>query len=155
MKKPSALAAMCALLASTPAYSMTCTSNPAQFDFMQTSAQVFYFGTEDKVRGIYEKLRQQVGDPRNHARTTLFFADDGLQRLSRSYCESHTCTGMDVIKGLQHCSAAGKEKPGTLCRPLAAIYEGNVYCLLAPGLDTYSNEKPFVNFNPYGDGGEW
>ena len=157
MKKISALAVIGSLLASTSAYSMTCISNPQHFDFMKTSAQVFYYGKEDKVRGIYEKLKQHIGDPSRHGRTTLFFAQGDLQHVVSSYCEGEKCTGMDILKSLQNCSASSVEGPGPakICHPLAAVYDGKVYCMLAPGLDNYSNQKPFVNFNPYGDGGKW
>ena len=157
MKKISSLLTICSLLTSTSAYSLTCISNPAQFDFMQTSAQVFYYGKEQAVRDVYETLKQQIGDPSIHARTTLFLVKGDLQQVERAYCEDEKCTGMDVLKSLQQCSTSNAQKagPAEICRPLAAVYKGKVYCMLAPGLDNYSSHKPFVNFNPYGDGGKW
>lgn len=157
MKKISSLLTICSLLASTSAYSMTCISNPAHFDFMQTSAQVFYYGKEEAVRNVYEKLKEQIGDPNSHARTTLFLVKGDLQQVERAYCKAEKCTGMDVMKNLQQCAAPNGQGAGPteICRPLAAVYKGKVYCMLAPGLDNYSSQKPFVNFNPYGDGGKW
>ena len=136
---------------------MTCISNPTHFDFMQTSAQVFYYGREDRVREIYEKLKQEIVDPSSHGRTTLYLVKGDLQQVVSSYCEAEKCTGMDILKNLGQCSADGAQAsaPAKICRPLAAVYKGTVYCMLAPGLDNYSSQKPFVNFNPYGDGGKW
>ncbi|QEI06764.1 hypothetical protein FXN63_13680 [Pigmentiphaga aceris] len=149
-----AVAMLCASLATPSAFAMSCISDINQFDFIKTSPQQFYYGTEEKVRNIYDKWATEVKDPARFDRTTIFLAKGDLQHLFTAYCKDEKCTGMDFMKGLQNCSANGPPSQDPICRPVAVVYNKKAYCLLAPGLDNYSSQKPYREFVPFSKPGQ-
>lgn len=134
------------------ALSASCITDASKFDFMITSGQIFYFGKEEEVRRIYTQLEEHIENPTIYGQTKLFYAQGGFKRLFTSNCAEKKCTGMDILEGLQNCSSEAPDASSkNVCHPLAAVYDGKVYCLLAPALDNYSSVKPFQPFNPYGE----
>lgn len=136
------------MVAHAPAVAAECVTNPRHFDFVNTSAQIFYFGTEQDVRGIYGKLEDELDSSGIPAEATVYYAKGRFNNIVKSSCVGEKCTGSDILNGLQNCSS-GPPSPDNTCYPLAAAYKGKLYCMLAPGLDGYGAEKPFKDFNPY------
>jgi hypothetical protein len=137
-----------AVLIQSPARAASCIIDPKKFDFISSTPQVFHAGSEEQVRSVYGLLQKRLGNLQDQESATLFYTTGSFSRISTSGCEEEKCSGMDVMLGLQACSAEAPDNP-EICYPLAATYEGALYCLLAPGLDNYNARKPFSEFNPY------
>jgi len=129
-------------------YALSCVTDPEKFDFTDDSAQLFHSGTEDQVRKSYGVLREVVKDPSQYGRTTIFYATNKYENITSSYCQADKCNGMDILKGLQDCSHNGRNASDA-CFPLAIVYKGNLYCLLQPSLENYTNKKEFSTLDPF------
>jgi hypothetical protein len=136
------------VLIQSPARAASCIIDPKQFDFISSSPQLFYAGSEKQVRSIYDLLQKRLGDLSDQESAKLFYTTGSFSRISTSGCEGEKCSGMDIMLGLQACTAEAANSP-EICYPLAAIYKGKLYCLLAPALDNYDEQRPFSEFNPY------
>lgn len=150
MRKIISISLAFVIFSHAPSLATSCIIDPKKFDFLATSGQIFYFGTEQKVKEIYEKLAKEIATPENYGQTTIFYAQGDFQRLFTSICTDDKCKGSDILRGLQNCSSsvAGSSQQN-LCYPLAVVYSGRVYCLLAPALDNYTGKKDYKPFNPY------
>lgn len=126
----------------------SCVLDPHKFDFMDGSAQVFRSGSEEQIKQVYGVLKDVVKDPSKYGASTIFYATNNYHSITSSLCEKNKCSGLDILKGLQNCSANGREKADA-CYPLAVVYNDKLYCILQPSLDNYTGKKPVSMLNPF------
>jgi hypothetical protein len=75
----------------------------------------------------------------------VFYVTRDFSHFTQSECSGDKCRGMDILIGMQQC-AADPGSNGTVCTPIAAVYQSRVYCLLEPSLEEFDFDNPFRPF---------
>lgn|SRR5690606_25127401 len=130
------------LIVTNVARAESCVSDKNDFDFMATSPTKFHFGKIESVKSAYGNFIDYIGDPGVIGGSSIYYITSDFASFSHAYCEDTKCTGLDILNGLNYCSMYSNKG----CYPLAAIYNGKLYCLLDPSPKYYHSSGPF---NPF------
>lgn len=137
--------ALATALASSSGWAPSCVTDRSEFDFMSTSPTTFSSGSRKDVSEAYRKLVEEIGDPANYEKPTLFFVSRDFTHFTQKECAADQCRGLEILTGIQQC-AAESESGGEACLPIAAVHQSRAYCLLEPSLDEFDADDPFHPF---------
>tara|TARA_B100000378_G_C18045824_1_gene411950 strand:+ start:1269 stop:1796 length:528 start_codon:yes stop_codon:yes gene_type:complete len=135
------------LLLPVSAHALSCETDLSKFDFMETSAFKENRGTRDQVTYAYDVLANNIGELDSYPNTTIFYIRS-LGQIAEFRCPKERCTGTDIsYTGMLDCQRIVDNKQLT-CLPLAAVYNGKLYCLLQPSLKPGEPYREYVPFSP-------
>jgi hypothetical protein len=137
--------ALLTTLVSSAGWSPSCITDRSEFDFYSTSPTSFAFGAREDVSKAYKNLVEEIGDPANYEKPTVFYVTRDFSHITQAECPADKCRGRDILIGEQRC-ATDPGSNGTACIPIAAVYQSRAYCLLEPSLEEFHADNPFRPF---------
>ncbi|MEO9339909.1 hypothetical protein ABFT80_21000 [Mesorhizobium sp. SB112] len=140
-----AAVALLTTLVSSAGWTPSCITDRSEFDFYSTSPTNYAFGAREDVSKAYKTLVEEIGDPANYEKPTVFYVTRDFSHFTQAECAGDKCRGRDIVFGAQQC-AVDLGSNGTACTPIAAVYQSRAYCLLEPSLEEFHADNPFHPF---------